>query len=138
MLKRLKYKEYEPKSLGLTYLKRSLASAKKVGSKTILVPTNKLEEAINEMKVNTYKRPKFIEDSNSVRSAALAVCIPTEEMVERLNAKLPSVYMTEIAELKTKISDIEEAVNDLTKAVEEGDVTMYDLQLLKVRAIFRR
>lgn len=138
MLRRVKYKDYEPKSQGLTYLKRSLASAKKVKAKTVLVPIDKLEEAINQMKVNQYKRPEFIEDSNSLQSAALAVCIPANEMVERLNGKLPSVYMQEIAELKTKVRDVEEAINGLTQAVSEGDIAMYDLQLLKVRAILRR
>ena len=135
---KVRTKEYEPKTKGLTYLKYIRASASRFGIKNITIPIHKIDEIISEMKTDKPKKHQFEERSNSVQSASISLCVPASELIERLNNKLPSYYMHEISELKTKIKDIEEAVKELTDAVSEGDVAMYDLQLLKLRAIIHR
>lgn len=138
VLKLKRQKEYEPKTKGFEYFHRSVNAQAKSGVKYITIPLEKAQELIQQMKPTKFQRPAFDENSNSVQSASITLCIPANELVERINSKPPSEYLKEIAELKTLVSDIKNVYERTLTAVDEKDESLYILLINEARSIFKR
>ncbi len=97
------------KTIGVFYLRRALAICKRnAKNKYVTIPIEKAEEIIEQA---SQMNPQGTYDhrQNSVRAAALVLCVEPTELIERMNGKTPKEYMAEIAELKNKIKLLVEA-----------------------------
>jgi uncharacterized protein (UPF0264 family) len=104
---------YEPKTTGIPLLKKlvSCCNSNK-NSKYITMSVEKAQSVIDEIegRIKSYN-PK----NNSVRASALNLCIPPEELCERLNAKSPAEIKEEIKKIKVSANAMyERAVKDGT------------------------
>jgi len=68
----------------------------------VTIPIEKAEEIIHQA-AQMNPQGTYDPKQNSVRAAALVLCVEPSELVERMNGKTPKEYMAEIAELKNKI-----------------------------------
>jgi len=64
----------------------------------------------------SYRTGQFDLRSNSIKAAAINLCIEPQELIERLGSKKPSEVMQEIAKLKSKIKALEEAGDALCES----------------------
>lgn len=108
-------KTYEPKSTGVTYLRHAVASTKRnKNNKFVTIPLEKAQEIL-EQASNMNPQGTYEARQNSVRAAALVLCVEPSELVERMNGKTPKEYMADIAELKNKIKLLVEAGDDMAE-----------------------
>lgn len=109
--------EYVYKSKGSTLLKWRLSQAqKKPFIKHISLPVLQAQEIMEELKLP--RIDPFIEyttKSNSVNAASVVLCIKPNELIERLNAPMPSKLLSDLAEARTKIKMLEEAGDALAR-----------------------
>ena len=109
--------EYVYKSKGQTLLKQKLNKASKnLLIKHISLPVVQAQEIMEEL-----KQPRidpfigYTTKSNSVNAASVVLCMKSAELIERLNAPLPSKLLSDLAEARTKIKTLEEAGDALAR-----------------------
>lgn len=101
---------------GIRYLRRLVANAKNTKhNKYITLNMESAEKVIEEFGPS-YRTGQFDLRSNSIKAAALNLCIEPKELIDRLGAKKPSDYMEEIARLKSKIKALQEAGDSLCES----------------------
>ena len=109
--------EYVYKSKGITLLKQRIGKAiKKPFIKHISLPILQAKEIMEELKqprIDPYIG--YTTKSNSVNAASVVLCMKPAELIERLNAPLPSKLLSDLAEARTKIKMLEEAGDTLAK-----------------------
>lgn len=95
------------KTFGVHFLKRAVGKAKQNKNvKFISIPVEKADEILSQsedMKPNG----QYFAKQNSVRAAALILCVDVYELCQRMNGKSPKQYMNDIAELKNRIKQME-------------------------------
>lgn len=113
-------KEYNPKSNGVFYLRRLVAKAK--GNPKIKYITMSVEKAqeITEQANQMAPNGLYTARQNSVRAAALILCVDVSELCVRMNGKTPKEYMNEIAELRNRIKQMESVGDKMAEQV-SGD-----------------
>lgn len=95
------------KTSGVHFLKRIVGLAKRnKNTKFISIPMEKADEILKQ---SEQMRPsgEYYAKQNSVRAAALILCIDVYELCQRLNGKSPKQYMNDVAELKNRIKQME-------------------------------
>jgi hypothetical protein len=111
-----------PKSIGVFYLRRILNRAKhNPNQKYITISMEKAKEIV-EQSNQMLPSGVYTTKQNSVRGAALVLCIDAAELCVRLNGKTPREYMNEIAELKNKIKQLEVSGDAMAEHCTNPDV----------------
>ena len=109
--------EYVFKSKGISLFKRRLNKAlKNPFIKHIAVPLEQAKEIMEELqqpRIDPYIG--YTTKSNSVNAASVVLCMKPAELIERLNAPLPSKLLSDLAEARTKIKMLEEAGDALAR-----------------------
>lgn len=96
-----------PKSKGVFFLRRALAKAKSHPSvKYISMSVEKAQEIVDQSSQMT-PNGIYSTKQNSVRAAALILCVDVSELCVRMNGKTPKEYMNDIAELRNRIKQME-------------------------------
>ena len=91
--------DYEYKTDGLRLLKKLVSTCRKnPKSKYITMSLEKAQTVIDEFENKPKQEPYSIK-SNSVKAAAVSLCIPLEELLELLNAPKPKDVKKETAKL---------------------------------------
>ena len=109
--------EYVYKAKGVALLKQRIGKAiKKPFIKHISLPILQAKEIMEELKqprIDPYIG--YTTKSNSVNAASVVLCMKPAELIERLNAPLPSKLLSDLAEARTKIKMLEEAGDALAR-----------------------
>jgi hypothetical protein len=109
--------EYVYKSKGITLLKQRLNQAiKRPFIKHISLPILQAQEIMEDLKqprIDPYIG--YTTKSNSVNAASVVLCMKPNELIERLNAPLPSKLLSDLAEARTKIKMLQEAGDALAR-----------------------
>lgn len=105
--------DYQPKTEGISLLKKLVAGSRiNKHSKYITMSLEKAQSVIDDIegRLKSYN-PR----NNSVRASALSLCIPADELCERLNAKSPKEVKEELRNIKALANAMyERAVADGT------------------------
>jgi hypothetical protein len=114
--------EYQPKSVGITYLRHAIiAQKKRPNSKFVTIPMKQAEEIINQSADFKSVNGKFIVTQNSVRAASLTLCVPVQELCEKLNSPSISKLLSDLAEAKNKIHALERTGDRLAQIAGDKD-----------------
>ncbi|CAB5178853.1 hypothetical protein UFOVP157_44 [uncultured Caudovirales phage] len=112
--------DYVYKSKGITLLKQKLNKAgKNLLIKHISIPVQQAKEIMEEL--NQPRIDPFLgytTKSNSVNAAAVVLCMKPKELIERLNAPLPSKLLADLAEARTKIKTLQDAGDALARTTQ--------------------
>jgi hypothetical protein len=96
----------EPKTKGVSFLVRAIGAQKRTHGKFVVIPMDKAEEIVNE--ASGQRVGDLSPKSNTARGCAYLLGVSVPELCERMNGKTPKQYHAEIAELKSKMKQLEE------------------------------
>lgn len=108
----------EPKTKGLEFLRRAVASQRNKKNKYLCIPMSKADEVIQE--ANGEFCIPLNPKSNTARAVAFMLGIEVSELCERMNGKTPKEYMSDIAELRNNLKYLESAGDDMSHGVTSG------------------
>jgi len=100
--------QYSPKSHGITYLRHAVAHRNKK-LKYISLPVEKAQEIIAEAHGFQPTQNPYNSRSCSVKGAAIVLAMDVKELMERLNCPTPSSILSNLAEARCKIKELQEA-----------------------------
>ena len=114
--------EYQPKSVGVTYLRHAIiAQKKRPNSKFVTIPMKQAEEIMAQSVDFKSVTSQFIVTQNSIRAASLTLCIPVKELCERLNHPAPSKLLSDLCEARNKINTLQRAGDRLAQVCGDSD-----------------
>lgn len=103
------------KSNGVFYLRRIFKRTQKnPNAKFISLPMDKAEQILKQSE-QMLPSGEYSVKQNSVRAAALILCIEPQELINRLHQKSTKDFLNEIAELRNKIKQLEEAGDNIAE-----------------------
>lgn len=94
------------KSEGFAFLRRVIGQQRRRNAKFVVIPMDKAEGIVNES--NGKRVGDLTPRSNTARGCAYLLGVSVSELCERMNGKTPKEYLSDLAELKTKIKQLEE------------------------------
>jgi len=106
--------DYSPKSHGVSYLRHAFSHRNKKLN-YISLPVDKAKEILDSAKGFLPSPNNYDTRSNSVRGAALTLCVPVKELIERLSCPLPSKILNDLSEAKCRIKEMSEAGDILAR-----------------------
>jgi hypothetical protein len=113
---------YEPKTKGITFLRHAIiAQKKRPNNKFITIPMKQAEEIITQSADFKSVDGKFIVTQNSVRAASLTLCVPVQELCEKLNSPSISKLLSDLAEAKNKIHALQRTGDRLAQIAGDSD-----------------
>ena len=114
--------QYEPKSVGVSYLRHAIiAQKKRPHSKFVTIPMKQAEEIIIQSADFKSADGKFVVTQNSVRAASLMLCVPVKELCERLNSPTLAQTLSDLAEAKNKIHALQRTGDRLAQIAGDTD-----------------
>jgi len=103
---------YSIKSHGLSYLRHALAHRNKKLN-YISIPVDKAQEIIEVSNNFQPNGQPYTLKSNSLKGAAVVLALDPKELIERLNCPPPSKILSDLAEARCKIKELQEAGDNL-------------------------
>jgi len=103
---------YSIKSHGLTYLRHALRHGSKK-LKYVTIPMDKAQEILDASQGFQPTQGEYTLRSNSLKGAAVVLAMDAKELLERLNSPTPSKVLSDLAEARCKIKELQEAGDNL-------------------------
>lgn len=114
--------EYEPKTKGIVFLRHAIiAQKKRPNNKFVTIPMKQAEEIISQSADFKSVDGKFVVTQNSVRAASLMLCVPVQELCEKLNSPSVSKLLSDLAEAKNKIHALQRTGDRLAQLAGDKD-----------------
>jgi hypothetical protein len=103
---------YSIKSHGLTYLRHALRHGSKK-LKYVTIPMDKAQEILDASNGFQPTQGEYTLRSNSLKGAAVVLAMDAKELLERLNSPTPSKVLSDLAEARCKIKELQDAGDNL-------------------------
>ncbi len=103
---------YSIKSHGLTYLRHALRHGSKK-LKYVTIPVDKAQEILDASNGFQPTQGEYTLRSNSLKGAAVVLAMDAKELLERLNSPTPSKVLSDLAEARCKIKELQDAGDNL-------------------------
>ncbi len=103
---------YSIKSHGLTYLRHALRHGSKK-LKYVTIPMDKAQEILDASNGFQPTQGEYTLRSNSLKGAAVVLAMDAKELLERLNSPTPSKILSDLAEARCKIKELQDAGDNL-------------------------
>ena len=103
---------YSIKSHGISYLRHAVSHRNKKLN-YISIPVDKAQEILDASNGFQPTQGEYTLRSNSLKGAAVVLAMDAKELLERLNCPSPSKILSDLAEARCKIKDLQESGDNL-------------------------
>jgi hypothetical protein len=103
---------YSIKSHGISYLRHAVSHRNKKLN-YISLPVDKAQEILDASNGFQPTQGEYTLRSNSLKGAAVVLAMDAKELLERLNSPTPAKILSDLAEARCKIKELQEAGDNL-------------------------